>query len=406
MAFEPQTSIAQIMQNAAGTWKSPISKLASSYMEAQQNKRANEAVQMSKDKQKREETALLLEKIGREATAISLLPPDQQQMAWDQSSTRWRSATGKDPGPYSPANLAEVMSESDQGLKLLAGERDYGRQQQEYGKPFEAIDPATGKQVFVERNQAGQNRQVEGYNAPLPSSLMDTPSNVKEWEYFSRLPTESQDQYMQMKRAQQTINLGGTYGVLNPTGQGLSQQFPVTLKPGDTPENKAAAAAATAQGGAQGDAIAAEQEARARQPRLEALVSELDKLGQTATYTEAGQAYDYGRRQLGLEPTPGAIARAEYVSKIDNEILPLLRSTFGAQFTEREGQSLKATLGDPNKSPAEKSAVLKSFIETKRAELQTKARVTAESQGQPQQQAPMQQQAPPPPGGMKFLGFE
>jgi hypothetical protein len=50
---------------------------------------------------------------------------------------------------------------------------------------------------------------------------------------------------------------------------------------------------------------------------------------------------------------------------VDNQILPLLRETFGAQFTLQEGQSLKTTLGDPEKSPQEKRAVLEAFIEQK-----------------------------------------
>ena len=61
----------------------------------------------------------------------------------------------------------------------------------------------------------------------------------------------------------------------------------------------------------------------------------------------------------------GARARADYEATIANNILPLLRQTFGAQFTEKEGESLKTTLGDPNKSPSEKNAVLDAFIESK-----------------------------------------
>lgn len=106
-------------------------------------------------------------------------------------------------------------------------------------------------------------------------------------------------------------------------------------------------------------------------PRLEQVVNELSVLGKDATYTGAGRTEDVIQRELGLNPGPDAVARTEYISKVDNEILPLLRQTFGAQFTEREGQSLKVTLGDPNKSPAEKDAVLRSFIATKQAQIQS-----------------------------------
>ena len=47
------------------------------------------------------------------------------------------------------------------------------------------------------------------------------------------------------------------------------------------------------------------------------------------------------------------------------KFLPLLRDTFGAAFTVKEGETLRATLGDPNYSPAEKDAVLSAFIDQK-----------------------------------------
>lgn len=105
-------------------------------------------------------------------------------------------------------------------------------------------------------------------------------------------------------------------------------------------------------------------------PRLEQIASELSELGKKATYTETGKAVDSTKRQLGMEVGEGAVARKEYISKVDNEILPLLRQTFGAAFTQKEGDSLKNTLGDPDASPEEKDAVLRSFIATKRAQIE------------------------------------
>ncbi len=105
-------------------------------------------------------------------------------------------------------------------------------------------------------------------------------------------------------------------------------------------------------------------------PGLEKVVTDLSALGKKATYTVVGQAIDTARRQTGMGVGPGAIARKEYIAKVDNEVLPLLRSTFGAQFTQKEGESLKATLGDPNVSPEEKDAVLRSFIQSKRAQIE------------------------------------
>ena len=134
----------------------------------------------------------------------------------------------------------------------------------------------------------------------------------------------------------------------------------------------------TAQGGAEGkgkgEAAVAYESMASKMPGLEQVVSDLDALSEKASYTVAGQVYNSARTQLGMDPSEAGLARTEYIAKVDNQILPLLRDTFGAAFTEREGTSLKATLGDPNKSPAEKQAVLKAFIEQKRRDIEGMAR--------------------------------
>jgi hypothetical protein len=136
-------------------------------------------------------------------------------------------------------------------------------------------------------------------------------------------------------------------------------------------------------GKAKGEAVAGLISQESKLPELETAVQELSNLGKTATYTKTGQYRDTALRELGLPVTSGAVARKEYISKVDNQILPLLRDTFGAQFTEREGETLRKTLGDPNSSPKEKDAVLKSFIEQKRATIEsTKRQVGAQNQPQ------------------------
>ena len=127
-------------------------------------------------------------------------------------------------------------------------------------------------------------------------------------------------------------------------------------------------------GTGEGDAIKLYKSMESKLPGLETVVSQLDDLADKATYTYAGQMRDELFRQTGQEPTQGAIARASYIAMVDNQILPLLRDTFGAQFTVQEGESLRATLGDPNKAPAEKKEVLKAFIEQKRRSLAETAR--------------------------------
>lgn len=102
---------------------------------------------------------------------------------------------------------------------------------------------------------------------------------------------------------------------------------------------------------------------------LETVVSELNALADQATYTGVGQAVDFVGRQLGIAPRDAAVARSEYIAKVDNQVLPMLRDTFGAAFTVKEGETLRATLGDPNKTPQEKKAALRAFIDQKKRDI-------------------------------------
>ena len=107
------------------------------------------------------------------------------------------------------------------------------------------------------------------------------------------------------------------------------------------------------------------QDLEASLPALSDIVDNLKELGSVATYSKSGRAYDAVARELGFGATEGGTARAKYIATVANEVLPLLKQTFGSAFTEREGESLKATLGDPNLSPEEKNAQLDAFIESK-----------------------------------------
>ncbi len=141
------------------------------------------------------------------------------------------------------------------------------------------------------------------------------------------------------------------------------QQFMLTKGAGDV-------AQAAVEGKTQGENVSQLASMEAKLPGLEEVASALEVLADQATYTSVGLAMDETRKQLGLEPRPEAVARAEYIAMVDNQVLPLLRDTFGAAFTEKEGVTLKNTLGDPTKSPAEKKAVLRAFIAQKKRDVE------------------------------------
>jgi ribosomal protein S24E len=221
-----------------------------------------------------------------------------------------------------------------------------------------------------------------------PRKVAEAPSNVREWDHFNRLTPEQKQQYLTMKRADKYLDTGTGYTQPNPIAPGENIRT--------VPKDIAGAKAAEKVGAATGEAQASLAAIQSKMPGLEAVVRQLDELSEKATYTTAGKTVDVLRREMGAEPRESAVARKQYISMVDNQILPLLRDTFGAQFTQKEGESLKATLGDPDASPKEKQAVLKAFIEQKRRNVEATA---AEAGSSPAAPASTQ-----PTSGFKYLG--
>lgn len=107
-------------------------------------------------------------------------------------------------------------------------------------------------------------------------------------------------------------------------------------------------------------------------PELKDTVNELKKLAPLATSTLAGKGFDVLSKELGFGSTKGANARARFVSIIDNQVLPLLKPTFGGSFTVEEGKALKASLADPDASPEQKIEQLNAFLEQKERDIRAK----------------------------------
>jgi hypothetical protein len=156
-------------------------------------------------------------------------------------------------------------------------------------------------------------------------------------------------------------------------GRIIPSEVPEGYEPYDPFTKAEQTAVGTATGKGRGEAVASFESMSSKMPGLEYTVKQLDGLADQATYTAAGQIVDSAMKQAGMEPREAAIARAQYIAVVDNQVLPLLRDTFGAAFTQKEGETLRNTLGDPNKSPREKQAVLKAFIEQKRRDVEALA---------------------------------
>lgn len=197
------------------------------------------------------------------------------------------------------------------------------------------------------------------------------PASIREWEYYNALPAEQQGQYLRMKRANPYLDIGTGFVQPDPVNPGQTAG-PAITKDNFTPAYDKTTGAEQAK--ADAEATAAYESLNSKMPGLQAVVSELGELAKKATYTMTGQLFDNIMRETGRMPSEGAQARTKYMAMVDNQVLPLLRDTFGAAFTVQEGESLRATLGAPDKSPVEKQAVLEAFIEQKARDLEAMQR--------------------------------
>jgi hypothetical protein len=67
---------------------------------------------------------------------------------------------------------------------------------------------------------------------------LNTPSSVREWQFYNQIPEDQRENYMRLKRADQVINLGGQQGVRNPVTGQIEQVYQVTPKPEQMPDFK------------------------------------------------------------------------------------------------------------------------------------------------------------------------
>lgn len=128
---------------------------------------------------------------------------------------------------------------------------------------------------------------------------------------------------------------------------------------------------AEVQAKARGEVLTTLNRAKAALPGLQEVTTKLKQLADVATFTTTGKVVNVLARELFGISTEGGTARTTMRSVVDNQVLPLLRDTFGAAFTKAEGDSLRNTLLDPDTTPDEMKATLDSFIEQKIRNIET-----------------------------------
>jgi hypothetical protein len=120
---------------------------------------------------------------------------------------------------------------------------------------------------------------------------------------------------------------------------------------------------------------------KAALPSLEKTIGELKTLAPIATSTLAGRGFDALAKELGFGATKGSTAKVKFTSLIQNQILPLLKPTFGGNTSDNELNQLKLTLADPNDAPENKIAALDAFLSQQKLKIESQEREIQGLQG-------------------------
>ena len=131
------------------------------------------------------------------------------------------------------------------------------------------------------------------------------------------------------------------------------------------PKIESAVKLAAIEAESRGEALTDLARMEATMPEMQKVVGQLRELSEISTSTMGGRFFDVMVKETGFGATKGGTARAKLISIIDNQVLPLLKATFGGAMTEREGDKLTATMGDPNATHEARMAALDAFIDQK-----------------------------------------
>lgn len=269
--------------------------------------------------------------------------------------------------------VAELLLRQQFAQQQAAQEQATWMARQNYERQLQANDPLRQAQIAKAQREAANGGETFFGNTVATQNQDGTIS-------YGQIGNQGTFRPIQLPEGQsfapptRTVDTGTETILMDQAGNVISR----------TPKQNREAAAQTAQGSAEGKSTAETTSEYnsivSKMPGLYGVVDRLSTLANEATYTTAGRALDTARSQLGLQPRDAAVARAEYTAIVDNQILPLLRDTFGAQFTNEEGLRLARTLGDADKTPTEKQALLRAFIEQKERDIQALGARTGQNQ--------------------------
>ena len=247
---------------------------------------------------------------------------------------------------------------------------------------FAAMFPQSG---------AGQPAGVREFNAMVESAGLKPGTEEYQQAALVALGLEPRAGISAQERIANDPELAQRVAALESQTSAAKEEGKLETQLALAPKVRGAIKEAEQEAKSRGEKLSEYGRAQAAMPGLQEVVNKLKTLSDVATYTMAGKAFDAVVKELGFGATEGATARAKMESLVNNQILPLLRDTFGAQFTEREGEQLRKTMLDIDAAPEQKKQILDSFIEQKMRDLQMKqeqAGIGGQVPAQGQQQGP------------------
>lgn len=219
------------------------------------------------------------------------------------------------------------------------------------------------------------------------------PSSVQEWQYYNSLSPEDQERYLGMKRAQQTLNLGGQQVVLDPSG-GVRKTYAVTPRPDQMPAFQGAQERAKATERA---AVGMEEELAKKGVKASSMT---DLINEARTHlTNASGGY-FG---AGLSSVKGGLGISDETTQA-NQKLKLIGGWMVSNVPRMEGpqsdfdvknyREMAATVGDMTVPIEDRMAALDTLEQLQRKYSGGSAGKTSNTNKKPQS------------GGIQFLGYE
>lgn len=339
-----------------------------SFQRGQQNKLSREISQQS---------------INRESAAAPIRNQlDKLNLSQAQRSDKRDIASGEQKEIL---QKAAILNQAARAIK--------GLDPSQYQQAFESMAPDLQKfGVDLSRFQGVQITpegldqviaETQGFLSDPNKISQMTGSNrrIKEDTEILKGATDERGQLIPVEQMTPTQKAAAIRARLIPGAGNLAQKERIALDPDLTEKVatsqskiRSAIKQAEVEAKATGDTLTDLKRAKAALPGLKEVTNKLKTLADAATFTAGGKVIDVLAKELFGVSTEGGTARTTMTSIVDNQVLPLLRETFGAAFTKAEGDSLRATLLDVDKTPDEKKATLDAFIEQKIRNIETKER--------------------------------